>query len=259
MQLFLDAAGQYSDHALMPAGIEQGQAGAGSGVERGQQEFGVVTHAGFDAAPLTVDGVQLLGDVHGAGRIVGGEALDAERHVGQASGGVEARADGETEVEGCGAGRLAAGDAEQRGNAGLHLAAADALQALRDEDAVVAVERHHVRDRAQRHQVEQGGQVGFGFFRVGAAPAQFGAQRQHDVEHHADAGQRLAREIAAGLVRVDDHLCRRQFVARQVVVGNQRGDAAAPEFGHAFDAGDAVVDRDHQVRMARGGELRDFQ
>jgi hypothetical protein len=43
----------------------------------------------------------------------------------------------------------------------LHLAAADARQALGDEDAVVAVERHHVGHRAQRHQVEQGGQVRF--------------------------------------------------------------------------------------------------
>jgi hypothetical protein len=34
MQLFLDAAGQDADHALVPAGIEQRQAGAVAGVER---------------------------------------------------------------------------------------------------------------------------------------------------------------------------------------------------------------------------------
>ena len=34
-----------------------------------------------------------------------------------------------------------------------------------------------------------------------AAPAQFGAQREQHVEHHADAGQVLAGEAAFGLVR----------------------------------------------------------
>ncbi len=70
------------------------------------------------------------------------------------------------------------------------------LQALGDQDAVVVVELDHVGHGAQRHQIEQLGQVG-----LGRAPskaprsAQLGAQREHHVEHHADAGQGcLARE-----------------------------------------------------------------
>jgi hypothetical protein len=43
------------------------------------------------------------------------------------------------------------------------------------------------------------------------------------------------------------------------MVGDQRRDAEALEFGDAFDAGDAVVDGDHQVRLARRRQLRDFQ
>jgi hypothetical protein len=66
--------------------------------------------------------------------------------------------------------------ASSAANAGLHLAAADARQALGDQDAVVAVERHDVGHRAQRHQVEQAGEVGFRLVGIGAAPAQFGAQ-----------------------------------------------------------------------------------
>ena len=61
----------------------------------------------------------------------------------------------EAEVERAGAARLAAGDAEQRGDAGLHAAGADALETLRDEQAVVRVEPHHVGDGAERDEVEQ--------------------------------------------------------------------------------------------------------
>ena len=51
--------------------------------------------------------------------------------------------------------RVAAGGGEQRGDARLHAAGADALQALRDEAAVVAVEPDDVGHRAERDQVEQ--------------------------------------------------------------------------------------------------------
>jgi hypothetical protein len=43
------------------------------------------------------------------------------------------------------------------------------------------------------------------------------------------------------------------------MVGDQRRDAEALERRHAFDAGDAVVHRDHQVRLARRRQLRDFR
>ena len=74
----------------------------------------------------------------GAAGVVGQQAFDAERHVGQPPGGVDARAEREAEVEGARAARIAPGDREQRGDARLHAAGADALQALRDQAAVVA-------------------------------------------------------------------------------------------------------------------------
>jgi hypothetical protein len=89
------------------------------------------------------------------------------------------------------------------------------------------------------------------------ALAQFGAQRQHHVEDHADAGQMLARETAAGKVGVDDAVGGRQFVARQVVVGDQRGDAELPGAGDAVDAGDAVVNGDDELRLFRRRQLDD--
>ncbi len=94
----------------------------------------------------------------------------------------------EAEVEGGGALRVAAGGLEQGGDAGLHLAGTHALQALTDQDAVVAVELDHVGDGAQRDEVEQIGEVGFGAVGKITALAQFGAQGKHDVEHHANPG-----------------------------------------------------------------------
>jgi hypothetical protein len=72
--------------------------------------------------------------------------------------------------------RIAAGGAEQGAQAGLHLAGADALQALGDEDAVVAVELHHVGHGAERDQVEQAAR--FGFLAAGGEGAALRAVRR---------------------------------------------------------------------------------
>jgi hypothetical protein len=80
--------------------------------------------------------------------------------------------------------------------------------------------------------------------------AQLGPQRQQHIEHHADAGNRLAGERAAGLVRVDDHIGlgqHRQLGGGQVVVGHQHLQAECARAGHALDAGNAVVDGDQHV------------
>jgi hypothetical protein len=99
------------------------------------------------------------------------------------------------------------------------------------------VEFDDIRDRAECDEVEQRGELGFGASarrREPLAVAQLGAQRQHHVKHHADAGQAFAREAAGGQIRVDDTVGRRQFVTRQVVVGDQRGDAELPGAGDAL-------------------------
>ena len=104
------------------------------------------------------------------------------------------------------------------------------------------------------------GEIGFRPLLEPAAPAQLRPQREHDVEHHAHAGDGLAGEVAARLVRIDDARGLRQRIAGQMVVGDQRGDAELVGARHAFDAGDAVVDGDQQVgapRRARG-EIDDF-
>ena len=139
-----------------------------------------------------------------AAGVVGQQAFDAQRHVRQAPGGVDARAQGKAEVEGGGSIRLARSGGEQRGHARRQGAGTHALEALRDEAAVVGVELHHVGHGAQSDQRQQGVELGLAGGVEHAALAQFGAQRQQHVEHHADAGDGFALEGAAGLVRVDD-------------------------------------------------------
>ncbi|MNC41478.1 hypothetical protein D3C75_902470 [compost metagenome] len=119
-----------------------------------------------------------------------------------------------------------------------------------DQDAVVGVQRHHVGDAAQRHQVEQLGQVRLGKTAAGEPVqlAQAGAQSQHHVEDHPDPGQRLAGEGAARLVGIDDGVGRRQLGARQVVVGDQYRKAGRLGRGHAVETGNAVVHGDQQLR-----------
>jgi hypothetical protein len=159
---------------------------------------GLRLHARFDLAALAVECVELLRDVHRASRVVGDQAFDAQRHVGQAAGGVEARADHEAEVEGAAPAPGRVRRREQGAQAGRQRPWRDALQALADEDAVVAVEFDDVGDGAERDQVEQRGELGFAAAAEPAALAQFGAQREHDVEHDADAGEALAREAQPG-------------------------------------------------------------
>ena len=69
--------------------------------------------------PVAVQPVELLRAVRGARLVVGDQALDAEAHVGEAAGGVEARPGDEAEVEARGLGGIASGGAQQRGDAVL--------------------------------------------------------------------------------------------------------------------------------------------
>ena len=163
------------------------------------------------------------------------------------AGGVEARPGDEAQVERGGAARVAAGHREQRRHARLRTSGAQARQTLRDEGAVGLVEPHDVGDGAQRDEVEEAGEVGFGAA-VESAPLPHPCARGDQyVEHHADAGDVLARERAAGLVGVDDDGRRRQRRTGQVVVGDEHVDAPRVRRRHAVDAGDAVVDRDEQA------------
>ena len=102
--------------------------------------------------PLLVQPVERLGDLPGLDRIVGRQQPAAERGVADAAAGIDARTDQEGQVEGVD--RLAdARRARQRREPGVPLLA-DRQQALDDEGAVDAGQRHDVADRRQRDEVE---------------------------------------------------------------------------------------------------------
>jgi len=148
-------------------------------------------------------------------------AADSDRHVGETAGGVQPRAGDEPEIEGGGSSRVAAGDGEKRQHTGLRAAGADPRQALLDEDPVQLVQAHNVRDRAQRHQVDEIGEIRFVAHRERAVGTQPRARRRKDIEHDAHARDVLARKRAAGLVRIDDDCGRRQRRAGKMMVGDQ--------------------------------------
>ena len=165
----------------MPLGVEEGDRARVGRIDVGEIGERLLLHAGLDLAAFAVHHVELLREIPRAADVVGDQALDAERHVGQPSGGIQARAEAEAEVEARCRTRFARGRAEQRGDA-RHAAVADALQPLRDQHAIVAVEPHDVGDGAKRDEVEQAVEARLGFLaRERAAAAQLGAQREQHV------------------------------------------------------------------------------
>ena len=192
VQPVLDARGEDADDALVPALVEQRDAG-GAVVDghRFEQMQGLLLHVGLDFTAFAVEIVELLGDGQGAGRVVGDQAFDAQAHVGQAAGGVEARAEQEAEVEG--------GGAFGSRPAALNRAAMPAfiwpracasgpwltrMRLLRSSLTTSATVPSATRSSRWRIRFRA---LGVETSRV----AQFGAQGEHDVEHHADAGDAL--------------------------------------------------------------------
>ena len=248
----LDAPGEDADNALVPARVVQADARALAHRELRHQEIGLRLHAGFDRAPRAVEVVELPRDLEGAPAIVGRQALDPQAHVGQTSGRVEPRPEQKSEIESARARRIVAGNGEQRAHAFLHAARADAPQALRNQDAVVEIERHDVGDRAERDQIEHIAEIRLILAGERSALAKLGPQGKHYVEHHADTRKALARKRAAGLVGIDDGCCGRKLRTGQMVVGDDHLDAEPARRFDALDARDSVVHRDQKVGSTLG-------
>ena len=253
VQLVLDAAGHDAHHAFVKVGVEHADGGRGLLALVKQalgHQHGLLAHAALDLAAFAVDAVQRGGQLGSAACVVCQQAFDAQRHVGQAACGVDARAQGKAKVERGGGRRLAACRVEQGGHASRHLACADAPQALGHQAAVVGVELDHIGHGAQGDQGEQRVKLRLGGGIKNAACTQLGPQCQQHVEHHAHPGHGLALERAAGLVGVDDGVGRRQGGAGQVVVGDEHLQAQGLGLGHAFHAGNAVVHGDEHIGPA---------
>ena len=249
MGLFADSGGQDANHALMPVLVEQGQApGQAFDVEGhgGQQVLGLGFHVFFDAAAFAVEVVQFPGQAQGFVAAVGEQAGDADAHVVQPAGGVQARAHHKAEVGSADFGVVAASDFQQGQDARSGFALADAADALLYENPVVVVQRYYVRHGSQCDQVQQAAQVGLRV-RQQVVVSQVFAQGCQHIEHHTHAGGILAQERAAGLIGVHDGIGVWQFVTGQVVVGDDNLDTQLPGGTHTFDGGDAVIHGHQQV------------
>ncbi len=95
VEAVLDARGHDADHAFVEVGAEDADRGRRRQAvveQRLGQQQGLVAHAAFDVAPLAVDAVEHAREFVGAAGVVGQQAFDAERHVGEPAGRVDARA-----------------------------------------------------------------------------------------------------------------------------------------------------------------------
>ena len=133
------------------------------------------------------------------------------------------------------------------------------MQTLSDENPVHVIEPYDVGDRSERHQVEQRRKIRHAA--LGEAPtlAEECAHRGEHIEHHADAGEMLARKRAARLIGINDQLGRGQLRSRQVMIGDQHLDTACARRDDTVDARDAVVDGDDHRRLALCGERDDLR
>ena len=216
------------------------------------QRLGLLAHAALDVAPLAVDASSCGGEFGGAaGSSVSRHSMPSVMSASRPAAlmrGPSAKPKSNALARSC----LRAGDVEQRGDARLHAAGADALQALRDQAAVVGVELDDVGHGAERHESSSASSRGCVAASKRPRARSSARMRQQHVEHHAHAGDRLALERAARLVRVDDDVGVGQHdlvvdERGQVVVGHQHRDAARAGVRHALEAGDAVVHRHQQV------------
>ncbi len=207
MKAILQARRHDADHALVKARVKDGDGWRrlGAFFEHGLGNAQrLIAHAALDALPFAVDAVQSLCQFERARRLIAEQAFDADRHVAQPTRGIDARRQRKTEIQGRGHGGAPTRHFEQSRHARRQGARADAPEALCDQAAVVGVQLHHVGHRAQGHQGQQAVQARLSLKTEDPARAQFGAQGEQHIEHHADASDGFAREGAARLVRVDD-------------------------------------------------------
>jgi len=138
----------------VPARVIQADAGALAHRELRHQPFGLRLHVGFDRAPRAVEVIEPLGDFEGAPAIVGRQALDPAgscRTRRPAAFSVD-RAETRDRTRSRAKDR---GRQRQRGRARLPACGPrGCASSLRDQDAIVEIERHDVCDRAERDKVE---------------------------------------------------------------------------------------------------------
>jgi len=144
----------------------------------------------FDRLTFAVESIELGRQARAFGRIVLHEQIHPEGRSADAASSIDARSQEEAEMPRLGW-AAEPRDIHQGGEPGI-VAPAQRQQSLGDESAVEALERHHVGDRSERHQIEEPEKIRFRpLRRPKSARAQFAIDRDDGHEHEADG-----REVA---------------------------------------------------------------
>ena len=222
------------DHARMPAvsGRHDHRALLLDAERRHRLGFRFGERLLLDHLAFAVEPVELGCDRAGLRRVVLQQQPHAEIGAPDAPAGIDARPEQEAEMPAF----RRAGEARrihQRGQADM-LAPPHRDQALGHEGAVEPFQRHHVRDGAERHQIEQVEQIGLRPQHMPeAALAQFAIDRDHGHEHEA-AGRQIvqAREVVEP-VRIDQRIGRRQRLIGLMMVDHDHVEAELLGFERA--------------------------
>ena len=111
-------------------------------------------HALLDGLAILVQLVELGRHVARQRLVLAEQAFDAQRHVIQSTGRIEPRAENEAQIGGGDAPMIAPGHLEDRPQPRPSPPRANPRQALMDQDAIVGIQRYHVGDTAQRHEIQ---------------------------------------------------------------------------------------------------------
>ena len=176
-------------------------------------------------------------------RVARQEQVQRDGGIVQPPDGVDARADAEADrLRRQGLGGVDPRPVQQGAQADL-ARPRQRLQAERRENPILALQRHHVGDRAAGDQVQELLDVGVLVFRLDQAH-----DGLHGLEGDADAGEGRERVGGVAAVRVDHGVGVGQGLARLMVVGDDDRQPQAVGMGDGLAGLDAAVGRDDQRR-----------
>ncbi|MNM34939.1 hypothetical protein D3C81_456000 [compost metagenome] len=221
---------------------------------------GLLLHPLLDLLALLVEAVHFGSELARQIEVIAQQTGDPEGHVIEPAHRVEARPQCKAEIGGTQPATVAARYVHQRLDAGTAATGPDPLQPLMHQDAVVAIQRHHVGHGAEGHQIQIIRHIG-GANALALVPAQLAqvsVEGRHQIEGHPHPGQGLGGEVATMLVGVHYRIGIRQLLAWQVVIGNQYPHPGRLGRRHPGNAGDAVVHRDEELGAAGHRQLDDL-
>ena len=121
-------------------------------------------------------------------------------------------------------------DVHQGGQPGI-VAPAHRQQALGDEGAIKALERHHIGHRAERDEIEEAEEVRLrALRRPEPAPAQLAVERNHGHEHEADGGEMAELREIVEPVGIDHRQRRGQPFVGLMMVDHDHVEAELARF-----------------------------